>query len=61
MPKDLDPKGIDYTNVPLSEQLEKYGVRGLELDVNNDPTGGRFVDRRGLAWVWKPSKSKDPE
>ena len=61
MPKDLDPRGIDYTNVPLSEQLEKYGVRGLELDVNNDPTGGRFVDRRGLAWVWKPSKSKDPE
>ena len=61
MPKDLDPRGIDYTNVPLAEQLEKYGVRGLELDVNNDPTGGRFVDRRGLAWVWKPSKSKDPD
>ena len=61
LPKDLNPDELDYTNVPLSEQLEKYGVRGLELDVNNDPTGGRFVDRRGLAWVWKRSKSKDPE
>jgi hypothetical protein len=61
LPHDLNPEEIDYTNVPLAEQLEKYGVRGLELDVNNDPTGGRFVDRRGLAWVWKPSKSKDPE
>jgi hypothetical protein len=61
MPKDLDPRGIDYTNVPLTEQLEKYGVRGLELDINNDPTGGRFADRRGLAWVWKPHRSKDPE
>lgn len=61
MPKDLNPKGIDYTNASLTDQLEKYGVRGLELDVNNDPTGGRFADRRGLAWVWKPHRSKDPE
>lgn len=61
LPKELDPKEIDYTNAPLSEQLEKYGVRGLELDIYNDPTGGRFADRRGLAWVWKRSKSRDPE
>jgi len=61
LPRGLNPDELDYTNAPLSEQLEKYGVRGLELDVNNDPTGGRFADRRGLAWVLKPSKSKDPE
>ena len=61
LPHGLNPDELDYTNVPLSVQLEKYGVRGLELDVNNDPTGGRFVDRRGLAWVWKRSKSKDPD
>jgi Phosphoinositide phospholipase C, Ca2+-dependent len=61
LPKDLNPKEIDYSNAPLSEQLEKYGVRGLELDVNYDPTGGRFADRRGLAWVWKRSRSRDPE
>jgi hypothetical protein len=61
MPKDLDPQGIDYDHVSLTEQFDKYGVRGIELDVYNDPTGGRFADRRGLAWVLKPSKSKDPE
>ncbi len=61
LPHGLNPDELDYTNVPLSVQLEKYGVRGLELDVNNDPTGGRFADRRGLAWVWKRSKSKDPD
>ena len=61
MPKDLNPQGIDYTNVPLTEQFEKYGVRGIELDIYNDPTGGRFADRRGLAWVWKRSRSKDPD
>jgi hypothetical protein len=61
LPKNLDPKELDYTNEPLSVQLGKYGVRGLELDIYNDPTGGRFADRRGLAWVLKRSKSKDPE
>jgi hypothetical protein len=61
LPKELNPKELDYTNVPLAEQLEKYGVRGIELDVNYDPTGGRFADRRGLAWVWKKHKSKDPD
>ena len=61
LPKDLDPRGIDYNHVPLTEQFDKYGVRGIELDVYNDPVGGRFADRRGLAWVLKPSKSKDPE
>jgi hypothetical protein len=61
MPRDLDPNEIDYTHEPLTIQLEKYGVRGIELDVYSDPTGGRFADRRGLAWVWKKHRSKDPE
>jgi hypothetical protein len=61
LPKDLNPKEIDYSNASLTDQFEKYGVRGIELDVNYDPTGGRFADRRGLAWVWKRSRSKDPD
>ncbi len=56
--KDLNPKYIDYTNAPLTDQLEKYGVRGLELDVWNDPTGGRFYKRKGRALVFKPTASK---
>ena len=56
--KDLNPKYIDYTNASLTDQLEKYGVRGLELDVWNDPTGGRFYKRKGRALVLKPTASK---
>ncbi len=56
--KDLNPKYIDYTNAPLTDQLEKYGVRGLELDVWNDPTGGRFYKRKGRALVFKSTASK---
>ena len=58
LPKDLNPKYIDYTNAPLTEQLQTYGVRGLELDVWNDPTGGRYYDREGRGFVLKTTRSK---
>lgn len=61
LPHDLDPRGIDYDHAPLTEQLEQYHLHGLELDIYNDPSGGRFADRRGLAWVGKGHKSKDPD
>ena len=38
---------IDYGHRPLSEQLDA-GVRQLEIDVYNDPEGGRFLDPVGL-------------
>ncbi|MCW3127851.1 MAG: hypothetical protein JWO03_3509 [Bacteroidetes bacterium] len=57
MPKDLNPAEIDYAHVPLTEQFEKYGVRGIELDVYYDPTGGRFYYRRGRGWVGLRSAS----
>lgn len=38
---------IDYRHRPLSEQLDA-GVRQLEIDVYNDPEGGRFLDPAGL-------------
>ncbi len=58
LPRDYDPRGLDYTNAPLTEQLDKYGLRGIELDVYYDPTGGRFYYRRGRGWVWRCSASK---
>lgn len=38
---------LDYRHRPLSEQLDA-GVRQLEIDVYNDPEGGRFLDPAGL-------------
>jgi len=58
LPADLNPEGIDYTNAPLTEQLEKYGVRGMELDIWNDPDGGRYYDRMGRSFVFKSVGSR---
>lgn len=57
LPKDLDPKQIDYTKDSLSVQLGRYSVRGLELDVWNDPEGGNFYFRKGKAYALKPQAS----
>jgi len=57
LPKDLDPKQIDYTKDSLSVQLGKYSVRGLELDVWNDPEGGKFYFRKGKAYALKSQAS----
>jgi len=59
LPADQNPQWIDYNHAPLTEQLEKYGVRGLELDVWNDPEGGRFYDRMCRKFVFKPVASRE--
>ncbi len=41
-----NPDYIDYGHLPFSEQFNKYGVRGIELDVNYDPDGGHYKRRR---------------
>src|SRR5882672_3006444 len=38
---------IDYTHRPLTEQLEKLGIRQVELDVFADPKGGLFATPEG--------------
>jgi hypothetical protein len=57
LPGGLNPDEIDYTKDSLSVQLGRYGVRGLELDVWNDPKGGNFYYRKGKAFVWKTTAS----
>lgn len=39
-------EGLAYNHPPLKEQLDA-GLRSLEIDVFNDPTGGRFADPAG--------------
>ena len=36
------------TTCRCAEQLTDYGMRALELDLFNDPAGGRFYERQGL-------------
>lgn len=45
--KDSNAIGLDYRHLPLKEQLD-LGIRGLEIDVLHDPTGGRCRQPVGL-------------
>ena len=58
--EELDPENWDYNHPPLREQLDVYGVRALEIDLFNDPQGGRFYNRQGLAWIGEPVASHVP-
>lgn len=49
--KDLNPEGIDYGHLPFDSQFNYYPVRGLEIDIYNDPIGGTFYKRRINAFV----------
>ena len=40
------PFQLAYSHPSISEQLTTYHIRGLELDVYNDPTGGRYFKHR---------------
>lgn len=51
----FDPSELDYTHLPIPEQLSTYHVRGLELDVYHDPSGGRFLNRAGNLLVGEPT------
>ena len=44
--KKLDPIGIDYGHLPIDSQFSNYNMRGLEIDIYNDPKGGVFYERR---------------
>jgi hypothetical protein len=41
-----DPIQLDYGHLPLSEQFDNYGVRGIEIDINYDPKGGLYSKRK---------------
>jgi hypothetical protein len=47
-------------NLPLTQQLVNYNIRGLELDSWNDPTGGLYYNRGGLAMQGLPAASNIP-
>lgn len=46
LPSNMNPDGLDYTHVDFDEQMSSYGMRGLEIDIYNDPNGGNFANRK---------------
>lgn len=50
-------ESIDYSHLPLTEQLERLGVRQIELDLYADPEGGRFA--KPLGWSLLGGKRSD--
>jgi hypothetical protein len=63
LPEGLSAESLDYDHVPLPEQLADHRMRGLELDVFNDPEGGLFYSRQGLRFLTPPEpvESNIPE
>jgi hypothetical protein len=49
LPAEYNPNYIDYDHENLTDQLETYGLRGIEIDVWNDPAGGNYYYRQGYA------------
>ena len=40
---------LQYAHIPISQQLEDYKLRNLEIDVVYDPQGGRFANPLGMS------------
>lgn len=58
-----DVEGLDYAHPRLMDQLN-LGLRNLELDVFNDPEGGRFASPLGLRLLadsGQAGRAYDPE
>jgi hypothetical protein len=41
-------QGLEYTHATLDEQFSKQGIRQIELDIFNDPDGGRYAQPSSL-------------
>jgi hypothetical protein len=57
-------EGLEYSHIPIERQLD-MGLRALEIDVVNDPEGGRFAHPRGIDLVadnhLPPGRPYDPD
>lgn len=60
LPEGFNPDDWDYGHEPLEDQLHTYGMRSIELDVFDDPAGGLFYNRMGLAVLGMSPESGEP-
>jgi hypothetical protein len=52
-----NPVALDYGHLPFDSQFTGYNIRGLEIDINNDPKGGIFYKRKLNAFVRKAKQN----
>lgn len=53
-------ESIEYTHLPLTEQLDQFGIRQFELDVFADPQGGLYTAPAVDALVGLATDDVDP-
>ena len=51
---------LQYSQVSITEQLETYGLRNLEIDVVHDPNGGKFSKPFALELLKKQGIDTQP-
>ena len=56
--EDNQPFQLAYSHVSLRDQFSKFNIRGIELDVYNDPKGGHFFKHK-LNFFIPKQKIKD--
>ena len=61
VPKEYNPKDLDYAHEPLLVQLDSFHLRSFEIDVYADPNGGQFYKRIKNNLLGKPRASNIPE
>ncbi len=57
LPKEFNPKELDYAHEPLPIQLDSFHLRSFELDIYADPNGGLFYNRKKNNLLGKPKPS----
>lgn len=61
LPSGLDPDEIDYIHETYENQLNLYNVRGLEIDIYNDPVGGQYYYQMGRFLAGGSADSHNPD
>jgi len=61
LPSAYQPDGLDYTNVSYESQFNDYNIRGLEIDIYNDPNGGQYYNRAAKSLMGLPPASNIPD
>lgn len=55
----LDIPSLDYAHLPMETQFDSFAIRSVEIDIYNDPQGGRYYNRYGNRLAWKSAKSRE--
>jgi hypothetical protein len=57
LPKEINPKELDYAHEPLTVQLDSFHLRSVEIDIYADPQGGHYYSRKKNNLLGKPKAS----